>query len=307
MRVPAAWRLLLIAAGIGGLVVLRMRLARLEHLEPPHSDIALGGGRIATLYAPGVSQASNATFPASGHPPLVILLHGFGSNRWTMDLLARRLARNGYLACAMDLTLGPFSTGESVLRQIRAGVSSVRSSPLVGGTRLAVIGHSMGAGAAMVFAAQEEGLAGAVFISGGCYLAGSARPPNALFVFAAADPARFRESCLQLVARLAHKSSSSMGRTYGDFASGTAVRAVEIHGVSHSSIAFSTAAAGEIARWLDQIFGTQRSRPPELDDPASAVAGLELAVLAATLATILWATGMLSRLRPRLSPRRERN
>jgi hypothetical protein len=145
----------------------------------------------------------------------------------------------------------------------------------VDGARLAVMGHSMGAHAALDYATRDSGLDAAVLISGGSATEGPYRPPNPLFVYASGDPARVRERVRGLAERLAAEAVDA-GATAGDPAQGAAVRAVEIPGHDHVTILWSEAAAREIVRWLDASFGVARSSDPELGDPRLAAAGIAL-------------------------------
>ena len=126
---------------------------------------------------------------AAARPPAVVLVHGFAADRVAMSTLARRLAQNGYAVLAIDLhghgaNRNAFAFGvaeDNVLRQdIRAAVNYLRNAQLVDASRIVVMGHSMGAGAALDYATQDTDIAGAVMISGGWALWGEQRPRNAL-------------------------------------------------------------------------------------------------------------------------------
>jgi len=85
-------------------------------------------------------------FPPERRPPGVLLIHGFTGDRVGLSTLARRLARNGYGVLAIDLrghgaNRNPFS--RDLLRQDVAAA-------------IAIVRHSMGAGAALDYAASSD-------------------------------------------------------------------------------------------------------------------------------------------------------
>src|SRR5258708_33568028 len=209
-------------------------------------------------------------------PPAVVLIHGFSGDRRIMSTLARRLAENGYGVLAIDVNghgenRNPFNGGEAdrdALREnVKRAVDYLRNSDLVDGSRIVVMGHSMGAGAALDYATNDPNLKGAVMISGGWVL-GPVRPKNALFIFAENDPdAPIQGTSIALATHLADVPKIELGKTYGDFAQGNAVEAVRVPGVNHVTIIASPEAATTIVKWLDSTFGTTSTGAIELKDP----------------------------------------
>ena len=174
------------------------RLVRLENGGTPHAFVMLPGQEPATMYLPGPGYPFYTQFPkpVAERPPAVVLVHGFSGDRRLMSTLARRLAENGYGVLAIDVNghgenRNPFNGGEAendALRDdVKKAVDYLRNSDLVDGSRIVVMGHSMGAGAALDYATHDPSLKGAVMISGGWVL-GPERPKNALFIFAENDP-----------------------------------------------------------------------------------------------------------------------
>src|SRR5262249_13243547 len=143
----------------------------------------------------------------------------------------------------------------------------LRASKLVDGSKLVVMGHSMGAGAVLDYATYDPNLKGAVMISGGFSLDGPERPRNTLFIFAQNDPEFIKQVSRTIAARLAGVDSVDLGKTYGDFANGTAVEAVQIPGADHVRIMWPEDAAGHIVRWLDNACGVKRAGELNLTDP----------------------------------------
>jgi len=270
------WRI--VAIGLAVLFILLIaRLDRLEHGGPPHAFVMLPGQEPATMYLPGPGHPFYTQFPkpVAQRPPAVVLIHGFSSDRVVMSALARRLAENGYGVLAIDVkghgeNRNPFNGGEADSSNLRGDVKQavdyLRNSDLVDGSRIVVMGHSMGAGAALDYATHDPNLKGAVMISGGWVL-GPERPKNALFIFAENDPVEpIQDTSTALAAHLADVSKIELGKTYGDFTQGNAVEAIRVPGVNHVTILSSPYAASAIVKWLDSTFGTARTGAIELRD-----------------------------------------
>src|SRR5262245_36683602 len=212
-------------------------LGRLERDGPAHGDLQLAGDVPATLYLPAPARGPGfAAFldppPRGERPPALVLMHGFAGDRLSLSSLARRLALSGYAVLAIDARghgenrnplRGGLLRADAFAGDFAAAIDHLRLSPFVDGERLALMGHSMGAGAALDFATRDSGIDGAVLISGGFRLEGPYRPPNALFLVAEGDPPAIRERAAELVARLAEVPRAEPGQLYGSFAAGTAV------------------------------------------------------------------------------------
>jgi hypothetical protein len=174
----------------------------------------------------------------------------------------------------------PFNGGEAesdALRDdVKKAVDYLRSSDLVDGSRIVVMGHSMGAGAALDYATHDPNLKGAVMISGGWVL-GPERPKNALFIFAENDPDEpIQQTSIALATHLAAVPKIELGKSYGDFSQGNAVEAVRVPGVNHVTIMSSPEAATTIVKWLDSTLGTARTGAIDLKDPRRGAARFAL-------------------------------
>ncbi len=276
-------------------LVLSAQLGRLERSGPAQLPVAVDGDVPATLYLPQI-DAGRAAFldplPRGERPPAVVLMHGFGSDRLGMSVLARRLAGSGYAVLTLDArghgrNRRPFlrSRGrpDFFFQDLAAAVGFLRRSPLVDGSRVAVMGHSMGAGAVLDFATRDSGIDAAVMIAGGWTLQGPYTPPNALFLYAEGDPERIRSRVRRVAAQVAGVEELELGRTYGDPARGTGLRLVEAPGVDHMSIVWTAGPAAEIIAWLDGAFGLERADLAVPGDPrlgvVAAMFGLMLLVL----------------------------
>jgi dienelactone hydrolase len=291
-------RTLAIAAAVGHLFCL-VWLGHAQRGGPAHLDFDLPGGVPATFYLPAApengARLPDPPGPGNG-PPAVLLVHGYASDRAAMGVLARRFASAGYGVLAIDVrghgeNARPFARdpeGANLFEDLSAAADWLRASSWVDGTRLAVVGHSMGAGAALRFAERDVGVDAAILISGGGWLLGPLRPPNALFIYAENDPARTRERAESLAARL----TGAEGEV-GSFAGRDAVRAVEMPGNDHATILWSAAAAQEMIAWLDASLGLEADGEPDLSEPRALPALLAAALLPFTLAGVGLALGSL--------------
>ena len=254
------------------------RLARLENGGPGHAFVMLPGQEPATMYLPGPGDPFYTQFPKpmAERPPAVVLIHGFSGDRRLMSVLARRLAENGYGVLAIDVNghgenRNPFNgglAGNDFLRDdVKKAVDYLRSSDLVDGSRIVVMGYSMGAGAALDYATHDPNIKGAVIISGGWTL-GLERPKDALFIFAQNDPDEpIQQTSIALATHLAAVPKIELGKSYGDFGQGNAVEAIRVMGVNHVTITTSPEAATTIVKWLDSTFSTARTGAIDRKDP----------------------------------------
>ncbi len=278
MLVSVVTRWVSIVSGVA-LAVFLLAAAKLGSLErgaPHHADVVLEGGIPVTLYLPGDGSGFREPAPLGERPPALVLAHGFGGDRRSVSSAARRLAASGYAVLAPDLrghgeNRNPHTPSRTrsdhFFSDLAAAVDFLRASPYVDGSRIAVAGHSMGAGAALDYGTRDSGIDAVVLVSGGWSLDGPYPPPNALFLYAEGDPERIRERSDRLAARLAGRPDVERARTYGDFSIDTAVRVVEVPGANHASILWTDAAVGEIVSWLDAVFGIERPKGPLPDDP----------------------------------------
>jgi pimeloyl-ACP methyl ester carboxylesterase len=267
------------------------RLVALERSGPYHNDLTLLGGIPGTLYLPG---AKNPFFelvprPQAQRPPGVVLVHGFTADRKTMSTLARWIAQSGYAVLTIDVrghgaNRNPFDDNFALaaLRpDVKAAVDFMRQSDRVDGSKIVVIGHSMGAGAVLDYAENDPNLQGAVMISGGWSI-GAERAKNGLFIFAQNDPDFIRSTSTVIATNWAGVPQIELGKTYGDFAQGTALEAVQVPNVNHVQIITSKDAATTIVKWLDRAFGTSRTADLVLSDPRrrfATIAGILFLIL----------------------------
>ena len=147
----------------------------------------------------------------------------------------------------------------SCATNVKKAVDYLRSSDLVDGSRIVVMGHSMGAGAALDYATHDPNLKGAVMISGGWVLGPNASEGRAVHFRRARSEGADPETSIALASHLANVPKIELGKSYGDFAQGNAVEAIRVPGVNHVTITTSPEAATTIVKWLDSTFGTTRA------------------------------------------------
>ena len=285
---------LLAAFVLAGIVA---RIGALETGGPQHVhfEIPLDGARDglpATLYLPAPlgegarpMRLPNDPPAPDARPPAVALMHGFSSDRRGMSTLARSLAEAGYAVLAFDAgghgeNRNPFGPAQSTThyfdREWSAAVGWLRRSAYVDGHRVAVMGHSMGAGAALAYATRDSGVEAAVMIAGGTLMPGPHHPRNALFIYAEGDPQRLQRRASALAARLAGVAASEPGSRYGDFAKGTAVGHERVPGTDHLTVVYASTSIERIVAWLDASVGRERATPAGQADPRLGWAGLGL-------------------------------
>ena len=277
MSSATRWVSILSAAAGAVFLTATVKLGSLERGGPRHADLVLEGGIPATLFLPGEgSETQGFRDPPSpgGGPPALVLAHGFAGDR-------------------RGMSSGSSARADSFPPDLVAAVDFLRMSPHVDGSRIAVGGHSMGAGAALDYATRDSGIDAVVSISGGGDLNGPYPPPNALLLYAAADPERIRLRSDELAARIAGRARVERARTYGDVAQGTGVRVVEISGASHASIIWADPAIAEIIAWLDEVFGLPRPARDSGDvPPADPRTGL-LGVIGISILFVLPGLGLV--------------
>lgn len=275
-------------------------IARVDRAGPPHGDVALPGGGRATVYLPG-TDATRAFLdppPPDERPPAVVVMHGFAGDRNSMSGISRRIAASGYAVLNLDLdghgeNRTPYVrsrvTSDSLYAGVAEAVDFLRTWPFVDGGRIAVMGHSMGASAALDYATRDSGIDAAVLVSGGRQVQGPFPPGNVLFVYAAGDPDRIQDRSHELAARLAGLDRVETGHTYGRHDRRTAVRVALVPGADHQTVVWMEDTVREAVAWLDASFGVGGSRsatPADERTPA-------LALLAVAFLGVLPGLGLL--------------
>ena len=120
------------------------------------------------------------------------------------------------------------------------------------GLPVAVVGHSMGAGAVTAWAVDNpaEATVAISLPSAEDLPEDPARPRNLLVLWGSAESARFSDAAL--AALQSGYPDAEPGQTYGDPEQGTARRAVEIAGAEHISVIYRQQSFEEVAAWLGE-------------------------------------------------------
>ena len=197
-----------------------------------------------------------------GPLPVVILAHGYAGSAKIMGPLSRTFARAGYAVASLDFAghgrnASPFpldltghesSTYEELSDELDAVVEFMRARPDVKADEIALLGHSLGAMVVMRYAMAHPEILVTVAVSPIYANVRVDSPRNLLLLVGASESRRFRDTALTA---LTNAGGSEVGALYGNLASGTARRLLEIPWVEHFTILFSRRTMSECLAWLD--------------------------------------------------------
>ena len=247
--------------------------------------------------------ATEFSSSTEGSKATVIVVHGFAGSQQLMQPIAETLAHDRYRVLTFDLAGHgrnriPLAGGlddlalstRLLLDEIDKVVGYARLQPGFNG-RLALIGHSMASELVVRYAMEHSGVDAVVALSLFGRDVTPTSPQNLLVVDGAWEPSVLRDAAVRIAGE-ASGGAAQPGRTYGDFAAGTARRYVFAEGAEHIGVIFSRDALAASRDWLDGAFGEESSGPI---DRRGAVLGL---LLIALLALGWAASAGLPRLRP---------
>ncbi len=109
--------------------------------------------------------------PGAGRAPVLVVLHGWGGNAETMLPLAAPLHRAGYALLFFDARshgrsdLDTFSSMPRFAEDIEHALAWLEQQPGIDRKRVGLVGHSVGAAAALLVASRRDGLAAVVSIA----------------------------------------------------------------------------------------------------------------------------------------------
>jgi dienelactone hydrolase len=181
--------------------------------------------------------------------PGVVVVHGFAGSAILMRGFADTLAAQGYVVVLPDLAGHgtdadrlPLSDerGRPPESDVDAAVRHLRSLRDVDLDRIALIGHSMGAGLVTQYAASHRGVRATVAISlpsADDLIADPVRPHNLLLIVGGAEFPGFHDTVADAMT------------------AGAAQRAVTVPGVEHISVLYATRTHEEAAAWLATAMG----------------------------------------------------
>jgi pimeloyl-ACP methyl ester carboxylesterase len=190
--------------------------------------------------------------PAGGvRAPAVVLVHGFSGSAAMMDPMATALARAGHVVVMPDLPGHGRNAAPLVDGALEVAVgAAVEAATDLTGLPVAVVGHSMGAGAVTSWAVDNPADATVAISlpSAEDLPEDPARPRNLLLLWGSMESPRFSDAAL--AALRAGYPDAEPGRTFGDPQQGTARRAVPIAGAEHISVVYRQQSFEEVAAWL---------------------------------------------------------
>ncbi|WP_229068443.1 S9 family peptidase [Actinoplanes sp. DH11] len=250
--------------------------------------LALGGGWLIAGAGPGPSRAhvTSAGVPlevvrpaGDGPHPGVVVAHGFSGSATLMAPFGDTLAARGYVVVLLDFAghgastrqlpdqaAGTDESTEALQRDLSVAVAHLRSLPDVDASRVALVGHSMGAGAVTRYAAAHPDVTATVAISlPDAVVASAERPARLLTIAGALEFPGFREVATDVAAQRDDR----------------AVRIVP--GVEHITVLYAPQTHRETVAWLDRAFGGPRT-DGAIPFPGRRLAGTVLLVLAFVLA-----------------------
>jgi len=203
--------------------------------------------------------------------PGVLYVHGYESCKETGVPTALELSRRGFVALTID-TLGRGDSDDPWMDDslpgfdrtygARAAFDHLASLPFVDASALALVGHSLGSGISYEMALADAGVK-AVALTGFGFdeRATAVNPRNLLMVIGRYDEFRDRMTGTRDIAAewmrtkavkaAFGREESEIGRTYGDFADGTA-RRVAVPDAIHIGEPVSAQVISEVTTWLER-------------------------------------------------------
>ncbi len=234
--------------------LLMMQLGAQERGGPPHTGVYMGDGVPGTLYLPGDTVDDGRRFPEpkppGQRPPVIVMGHGYSSDQQGLSILARSLAKAGFAALTFDFQghgYNPHRFVGDLRNDLDTVLDWVERSPHVDAKRIAVLGHSMGAGAGLDFSTLDPRVNTVIPVSGGDVVNDAHTPPHALFIIASGDPEEIHddmEESFELV-----KARPGVDAKY-----------VEIDGTDHVTVIRDGQTVKAIADYLDVAYGVPADR-----------------------------------------------
>ena len=157
--------------GVHAQILRRLRAPRLPHHSAP-SALGLDAQPLRLLTADGKTLfAWFVPAPGTAPAPAVVVMHGWGVNASFMLPVAPPLHAAGFAVLLIDARCHGDSDDEDFTslprfaEDIETGLDWLKQQPGVDSARLAVMGHSVGAGAALLCAARRTDVRAVVSLS----------------------------------------------------------------------------------------------------------------------------------------------
>jgi dienelactone hydrolase len=230
--------------------------------------IAGAGGGLRREHVTAAGVPLDVVHPSgAGRRAGVVVAHGFSGSAKLMAPFGDTLAARGYTVVLLDFsghgantnplpdqTASTDDSTDALQSDLAAAVTHLRSLPDVDPARIALVGHSMGAGAVTRYAAAHPDITATVAISlPSAVVASAERPARLLTVVGALEFPGFRSAATTVAAQRDDR----------------AVRVIT--GVEHITVLYAPDTHRETVAWLDQAFGGP------LDDAAIPFPGRRLA------------------------------
>jgi dienelactone hydrolase len=264
-----------------------LRLGDQERNGPAHEDLSIKPGIPATIFLPEAFDDGHELpdpHAVGERPPVIVMAHGYSADRASMSGLARSLAKAGYAVLSIDLrghgaNTHPFQG--DLNEDIDAAVTFAETSPFFDGDRIAVLGHSMGAGAALDFATEDDRPLAVIPVSGGWVANDAVVPKHTLLIAAEGDPGRIRDRQTELADELEARDGDVTRRV--------------VDGTNHITILRDSETVRDIVAFLDPVMGvSHEGKLPGIDDPRFKTAGLYLVWMLGLLALLGSLVGRLA-------------
>lgn len=163
--------LLAARSGVHALILHRLRAPRLRHARTP-ADIGLDARELRLPTANGKRLFGWFVAAAGDAPrPAVVVMHGWGANAALMLPTVRPLVEAGISVLLLDARCHGASDDEAFTSMPRfaedmaTGLDWLKRQAGVDGQRLALLGHSVGAAAALLCASQRDDIAAVVSLA----------------------------------------------------------------------------------------------------------------------------------------------
>ena len=235
------------------------------------------------------------TSPPGDAHPTVVLAHGFSGSSALMSSTATALASSGLAVVTFDFTGhganphvlpsspagGGGQAGDALQDDLRSVIAWTLEQPEVDASRLALAGHSMGAGAVVRQAIDGSPASAVIALSlpsaVDMPVGEPTVPPNLLLLVGALEPEGFRMAAVDGLH--AAYPNASLGVLEGDFAAGSARMAEVVPSAEHIGIVFSPFADTSMVGWLSDAWGVSLAEPVQPRTPLWLVVSLAAAVL----------------------------
>lgn len=153
-----------------------LRAPRIAHdLARQHPGVAADRVRAVAIAGPGGRRLSGWWVLPPGAPPAalpaVLVMHGWGANAALMWPVVPPLHAAGFAVLLVDARCHgqsadePFTSMPRFAEDIAAGLAWLKERPEVAADRLALLGHSVGAAAALLHASRQRDVRGVVSLS----------------------------------------------------------------------------------------------------------------------------------------------